>query len=214
MKRRVILLAPLLALFPLVATTEERAEAADVAARVEGENFEVKPTGTLVVTDSSFYSPPNAQALKFTSNTAIARHTVTFANQGDVVLWARGGQSGGSPTLMVRVGGVNGGAFSAAQPITSSGAPVAYTFDLNVPAGTRTIEVQAGNVATGRNIFLDFVSFPASGTVGPSLDTDNDGVIDAQDQCDTQPGPAPTGCPTDPGGGAAWNCTGTANKTG
>ena len=40
------------------------------------------------------------------------------------------------------------------------------------------------------------------------IDTDNDGVIDAEDQCDTQPGPAPTGCPTDPGGGTSWNCTG------
>ena len=34
----------------------------------------------------------------------------------------------------------------------------------------------------------------------PPTDTDNDGVIDVDDQCDTEPGPAPTGCPAEPGG--------------
>jgi hypothetical protein len=65
--------------------------AADVATRVEGEDFNVQPTGTKVVTDPTFYSPPDSQALKFTNNTAIAEETVTFGSQGDVVLWARGG---------------------------------------------------------------------------------------------------------------------------
>jgi hypothetical protein len=49
MKRRVILLAPLLALFAYVATTEERVEAADVASRVEGESFATKPAGHSIV---------------------------------------------------------------------------------------------------------------------------------------------------------------------
>jgi hypothetical protein len=65
--------------------------AADVATRVEGEDFNVQPTGTKVVTDATFYSPPNNQALKFTNDTAIAEESVTFASQGGVVLWARGG---------------------------------------------------------------------------------------------------------------------------
>src|SRR5829696_6495037 len=104
--------------------------AADVATSVEGENFDVKPTGTSVVTNTTLYSAPNGQALKFTNNTAIATETVAFASQGDVVLVARGGQSGGSPTLSVNV---DGGAFSPAQAISSNGAPVAYTYDLNVP---------------------------------------------------------------------------------
>jgi hypothetical protein len=91
LRKRLILLVPLLALFAFVATTEERAEATDVATRVEGEAFDVQPTGTKVVTDSAYYSPPNSQALKFTTDTAIAEEPVTFGSQGDVVLWARGG---------------------------------------------------------------------------------------------------------------------------
>src|SRR5918994_5575661 len=79
--------------------------AADVATRVEGENVDVKPTGTTVVTNTTLYSPPNGQALKFTNNTAIAKEKVNFASQGDVVLWARAGQSGGSPKLRVSVNG-------------------------------------------------------------------------------------------------------------
>ena len=105
----------------------------------------------------------NGQALKFTNTTAIPKETVNFTNQGDVVLMARGGQSGGSPTLSVNV---DGGAFSAAQPIRNSGAPVAYTYDLNVPAGSHTIGVRAGNTGTGRNAFLDYATFPASGGGG------------------------------------------------
>jgi hypothetical protein len=138
--------------------------AADVATRLEGEDFDVQPTGTIVVTNTTLYSPPNGKALKFTNTTAIAREeTVTFNSQGDVMLWARGGQSGGSPTLSVSV---DGGAFSAAQPIRNSGAPVAYTYDLNVSTGPHTIRVKAGNTGTGRNPFLDFVTFPASGSGG------------------------------------------------
>ena len=41
----------------------------------------------------------------------------------------------------------------------------------------------------------------ASVTIGqqpPPTDTDGDGVPDETDQCDTQPGPAPTGCPVQP----------------
>ena len=37
-------------------------------------------------------------------------------------------------------------------------------------------------------------------TPTPPLDTDSDGVPDATDQCPTQAGPAPTGCPTPPDG--------------
>ena len=157
--------------------------AADVATRVEGENFDDKPPGTKVVTDTSLYSPPNSQALKFTDNTAIAiERAVNFDSQGDVVLWARGGQSGGSPTLSVSV---DGGVFSPAQAISNNKAPVAYTYDLNVPAGSHTIGVKAGNTATSRYPFLDFVTFPASGSGGtdPGGDRDADGILDASDNC-------------------------------
>jgi hypothetical protein len=263
--------------------------AADEAAKpVEGEDFDVKPTGTKVVTDSALYSPPNGQALKFVNNTAIAREKVNFVNEADVVLWARGGQSGSSPTLRVKV---DSGEFSPAQAIINEGAPVAYTYDLNIPTGVHTIKVNAGNTGRGRYPFLDYVTFPANGsggdpdttppdtniTSGPSgnltgttatfefdstetgstflcrllplesshspcnspttypnltvgteytfsvwakdtagnidtspatstftpidggsdPDTDGDGVPDSTDQCDTQAGPPPTGCPSD-----------------
>src|SRR5215218_767837 len=164
LRMRVILLVPLLALFAFVATTEERAEAEDVATRVEGENFDEQPIGTSVVTNTTLYAPPNGQALKFTNNTATAiKREVTFNSQGDVMLWARGGQSGGSPTLSVNV---DGGAFSTAQPIRNSGAPVAYTYNLNVPTGIHTIGVKAANTGLGRNPFLDYVTFPPSGGGG------------------------------------------------
>src|SRR5215208_354342 len=141
--------------------------AADVATRVEGEAFDVKPTGTTVVTNTTLYSPPNGQALKFTNNTATAiKRAVTFNSQGDVVLMARGGQSGGSPTLSVNV---DGGAFSVAQPIRNSGAPVAYTYNLNVPTGLHTIGVRAGNTGLGRNPFVDYVTFPPSLTPDGTL---------------------------------------------
>ena len=149
--------------------------AADVATRVEGENFDEKPTGTTVVTNTTLYSPPSGQALKFANNTAIAiERVVNFGSQGDVVLMARGGQSGGSPTLSVSV---DGGAFSAAQSITNSGAPVAYTYDLNVSAGTHTIGVKASNTGTGRNPFVDYVTFPASGSGGGTDTTPLDTII-------------------------------------
>jgi hypothetical protein len=215
LRRRVILLVPLLALLAFVATTEKRAEAADVASLVEGENFDVKPTGTSVVTSTTLYS--NGQALKFTNNTATATETVNFASQGDVVLVARGGQSGGSPTLSVNV---DGGAFSPAQAISNNGAPVAYTYDLNVPAGSHTIGVRAGNTGLGRYPFLDYVTFPASGGGGtvPGGDLDADGVPDASDNCPDVYNP---GQRDDDGDGVGnkceggstspppgWNCTG------
>jgi hypothetical protein len=163
--------------------------AADVATRVEGEDFDVQPTGTKVVTDSAYYSPPNNQALKFTTDTAIAEEPVTFASQGDVVLWARGGQPNGSPTLRVKV---DNGAFSPYQTITNNKTPVAYTFDLNVSAGPHIIKVNAGNTGTERYPFVDFVTFPASGSGGtdPGADGDADGIPDIEDNCpdDYNPG--------------------------
>jgi hypothetical protein len=129
-------------------------DAADpVASPVEGENFTNKPAGTIVVTDSTRGYSGN-QALKFTANVT-ASHTVNCSQVCDVVLRARGGQSGGSPTFSV-----NG---SAPQAITSS-ALANYTFDVNLPAATNTVlSVTAGNVATGRKPFLDIATFPADG---------------------------------------------------
>src|SRR5215213_4404680 len=137
--------------------------ATDVAP-VEAENFDNKPTGTSVLTNTTFYSPPNYQALRFNNNTAIAWEDVDFTSSTsshDVVLVARASQSGGSPKLRV---GVNGTFTAPAQAITNSGAPQPYTFDVNAPSGSVVrISVKAANTGTGRQPFLDYVTFPTSG---------------------------------------------------
>jgi hypothetical protein len=191
-RRRLILLVPLLALFAFVATTEERAEASDVAP-VQGELMNSQLTGTSVVNDPMYQE---GKALKFSSIGATATHPVTFdADSGlhDVVLLARAGQSGGSPTLTVSVNGTP----KSTQDIINSGAPEPYTFVVNAPSESVTIGVQAGNTATGRNAFVDVLSFPSSGGSTPP-DADHDDVPDSTDQCPNAPGPAPTGCPDEP----------------
>ena len=192
MRRRLILLVPLLALSAFVATTEERAEASDVAP-VQGELMNSQLTGTSVVNDPMYQ---NGQALKFSSIGATATHPVTFgADSGlhDVVLLARAGQSGGSPRLTVSVNGTP----KTTQDITNSGTPEPYTFVVNAPSESVTIGVRADNTATGRNAFVDVLSFPSSG--GSTLpDADGDDVPDSTDQCPNDPGPAPTGCPDEP----------------
>jgi Thrombospondin type 3 repeat/Right handed beta helix region len=187
LSKRLILLVPLLALFAFVATTEERAEAVSDGGPVEGELMEFQPKpGTDVVNDPMYQ---NGQALKFLSSGVTATETVTFpANSGihDVELLARASQSGGSPNLRVSV---NGTFTAPAQDITNRLAPETYTFDVNAPSGPVVIGVQAGNTATGRNAFVDVLSFPSSGG-STSSDADNDGVPDSTDNCpnDYNPG--------------------------
>ena len=141
--------------------------ATDVAP-VEAENFDNKPTGTSVVTNTTLYQ--NGQARRFNNNTAIAWEDVDFTSSTsshDVVLVARAGQSGGSPKLRV---GVNGTFTAPAQAITNKGAPQPYRFDVNAPLGSVVrISVKASNTGTGRKPFLDYVTFPPSPTPDGSL---------------------------------------------
>jgi hypothetical protein len=136
--------------------------AADVATPVEAETFDVRPTGTSVVTDTTLYAPPNGQALRFSNSTAIAKEQVNFTSSGDVVLMARASQKGGSPKLRVSV---NGTFTAPAQPITNSGAPQPYTFDVNAPSGSVQIGLKAANTRLGRNPFVDYVTFPPGGSL-------------------------------------------------
>jgi hypothetical protein len=130
--------------------------AADEA--VEGKDFANQPAGTVIVTDSTRGYSGN-RALKFRANVTASHTTVTCSQVCDVVLRARGGQSGGSPTFRVTAGNVA----TAPQAITSS-TLASYTFDVNLPANTPTVlSVTAGNVTTGRNAFLDIATFPADG---------------------------------------------------
>src|SRR5918993_5421633 len=137
------------------------ADAADIATRVEAETFVRPTTGTSIVSNTTLYS--GGKALKFSNNTAIAKKQVNFSSSGDVVLWARATQSGGSPKLRVSV---NGTFTAPAKAITNSGAPKAYTFDVNAPSGKVQIGVQASNTGTGRYPFVDYVTFPANPTSG------------------------------------------------
>jgi hypothetical protein len=156
----VFLLGALAAVVLVVLSPIRMIDAADVATPVEAETFDVKPRGTSVVTNTTLYS--NGQALKFSNSKAIAKEQVNFASSGDVVLMARGGQNGGSPTLRVSV---NGTFTAPEQAITNSGAPQPYTFDVNAPSGSVTIGVKAANTGSGRYPFLDVVTFPASGSI-------------------------------------------------
>src|SRR5829696_9648652 len=150
-----MLLVPLLALFAFVATTEERAEAANIA--VEGESFDRPASGTNLITGSGY---SGGAALKFAADVA-ASHTVNCSTPCDVVLMASGGQSGGQATFSV-----NG---SAPQALTST-STTAYTFHLE--DGATTISVTAGGTGTGHNAILDVASFPASDGGGGTTDTD------------------------------------------
>ena len=132
--------------------------AADVAEPVEAETFDVKPTGTRVITDATLYS--DSRALKFSNSKAVATEGVNFTSSGDVVLMARAGQTGGSPKLRVSI---NGTFPAPAQAITNNGAPQPYTFDVNAPLGSATVGVKASNTATRRYPLVDIVSFPANG---------------------------------------------------
>jgi hypothetical protein len=142
--------------------------AADVATRLEGESFATKPTGSSIVSGTGY---SGGGALKFTQNNT-ASHTITCSATCDVVLMASGGQSGGQPTFSV-----NGLPAQALRSTTVT----AYSFDVNLPAGQRTINITAGNTGTGRNAVLDVVTFPAS--AGGGTDADGDGVPDSTDNC-------------------------------
>ncbi len=112
----VSLLGALAAVAAVVLVALREVEAADVTMPVEAETFDVIPTGTSVVSDTTLYS--EGQALKFSNNKAIAKENMSFESSADVVLMARAGQKGGSPKLRVSV---NGTFPAPAQAITNSG---------------------------------------------------------------------------------------------
>jgi hypothetical protein len=145
---------------------------------VEGENFANKPPDATIANDTLF---SGGKALKFTAD-GTASHTVDCSTVCDVVLMARAGHSGGTPSISV-----NG---STPQAITTSNqaAPEPYTFDLKLPAESNIIRVTVSGTGTGHNAFLDVAKFPADGGGGTSSakcadgsDNDSDGKIDLDD---------------------------------
>ena len=129
----------------------------DAAQAVEGEIF-TRANASHTVVSATIYS--GGKALKIAENSGTSTKSgVTFSKTGDVVVYARGGSSGGWPSLQMYVDGLPAG---APKQISSTSVQ-AYTFDLNVSAGLHTIGVNGDNVATGRNLFVDRVLFPDGG---------------------------------------------------
>jgi Calcineurin-like phosphoesterase len=143
-----------------------KVNAADVATRVEGEDFTTSPAGSNIISGAGYSM---GAALKFTQND-YASYRIDCRATCDVVLMASGGQSGGQPTFSVN---------SEPAQVIRSTAVMAYTFDVNLPAGQRTIKVTAGNTGSGRNAVLDVVTFPASDGGGGTDTTPPNVTIDS-----------------------------------
>jgi Right handed beta helix region len=187
LRKRLLLLAPLLAVFAFVATTEERAEAADVATPVEGESF-VRANANHTVVSDPMYS--GGQALKIADTTGVSyADNVNLNQSANITIRARGGSSGGWPSLQLVVDGSNVG---SPVEINSAASPATFNIGANISSGSHDIGFKGVNVATGRNAFVDVMSFPASGSGGtdPGVDSDGDGKPDSLDNCpdDYNPG--------------------------
>jgi probable HAF family extracellular repeat protein len=137
----------------------------DAADAVEGESFTLANASHTVVSDAMY---SDGKALKIAENTGTStKSDVTFSKTGAVVVYARGGSSGGWPSLQMFVDGLPAG---APKEISSTSVK-AYRFDLNISAGPHTIGVNGDNVATGRNLFVDRVLFPDGGGSQPPPET-------------------------------------------
>src|SRR5215208_5719153 len=129
-------------------------------ASVEGESF-THPRGTAVVYDQMY---SGGAALKFKKSKVVATKQVTISEPSTVLVRARADhKKGGSPTLAIRVDGENSGM----RRITSTALA-----DYNYPAvtlqpGTYTIGLKGGNIAQGRNVFVDVLTFPTGGPPPP-----------------------------------------------
>jgi uncharacterized delta-60 repeat protein len=121
---------------------------------VEGERFN-KPSGVSVAGGKGY---SGGKALRIFSEKASATKQVTITEASTVDIRARADQTDGSPTLTLRVDGVNSGT----RRIDSVALDdyVGYG-GVTLQPGTYTIGLKAGNVAQGRNVFVDVVSFPA-----------------------------------------------------
>jgi len=129
----------------------------DAATAVEGESFTPANASHTIVSDAMYSA---GKALKIAENTGTSTKSgILFSKTGDVVVYARGGSNDGWPSLQMFVDGSPPG---APKQISSTSVQ-AYTFDLNVSAGTHTIGVNGDNVATGRNLFVDRLLFPDGG---------------------------------------------------
>jgi hypothetical protein len=130
------------------------------AAPVEGESF-TKPAGTQVVLGGQY---SGGKALKISSGQAVPTKQVTITKTSKVLVRAHAGQRGGSPTLAIRVDGASAGTRRISSNVLSE-----YLYSgITLQPGTYKIGLKGGNIAQGRNVFVDVVNFPA---VAPPADT-------------------------------------------
>jgi hypothetical protein len=109
---RILLVGVLGALMIIASLIYSEYAAGQGAQPVEGESF-THPPGTEVVTGAQY---SGGKALKITSGQALPTKRVTITETSNVLVRARAGQTGGSPTLTIRVDGENAGT----RRITSS----------------------------------------------------------------------------------------------
>jgi hypothetical protein len=119
---------------------------------VEGESF-THPPGTKVVQGSQY---SGGKALKITSGQALPTKRVTITETSNVLVRARAGQKGCSPTLTIRVDGSNAGMRKITSNVLSN-----YLYSgIILEPGTYTIGLKGGNLAEGRYVFVDVLRFP------------------------------------------------------
>jgi len=148
------------ALAVLALTLVVAAAAMAQTASVEGESF-THPRGTAVVHDQMY---SGGAALQFKKSKAVATKQVTISEPSTVVVRAHAKQKGDAPTLTLRVDGQNAGK----RRITSSSLADYPYAAITLQPGTYTIGLKGGNIAQGRNVFVDVLTFP---TGGPPPDT-------------------------------------------
>src|SRR5215204_2451043 len=150
---RILLVGVLGALMIIASLVYSQYAAGQGADPVEGESF-THPPGTEVVTGNQY---SGGKALKITSGQALPTKRVTITETSNVLVRARAGQSGGSPTLTIRVDGSNKGT----RRITSSVLSDYLYAGIILQPGTYTIGLKGGDLAEGRYVFVDVVRFPA-----------------------------------------------------
>jgi hypothetical protein len=124
--------------------------AADI--EVQGEDMTRPATGASVATT---LSDDEGDSLKFTSNVT-ANKVVTYSdNSSPIIVRAKGGQTGGSPQLRLRVTAGGTTTTVGTQDVTINEFRN-YTFNYSASAGAvRNIKLVSLNVATGRNLYVD-----------------------------------------------------------
>jgi parallel beta-helix repeat protein len=218
LRKRLILLVPLLALFAFVAMTEERAEAADTTPPET--TITSGPGDTSDGTaEFAFTSTESATTFKCklvdqdsTRTDCISPKTYTNLTAGTEYtfrVWAKdaAGNIDTTPATLTFTSNGSGGTDPGGD---RDGDTIPDTED-NCPDVYNKGQIDDDNDGVGNKCDDGSTTLP---------DADRDGVPDSTDQCPNVPGPAPTGCPADPGGTpgggtTTWpNCIGTHIRPG